>query len=477
MDDSELRKLIARVDVALYVQEGAAGQLIFASDHAASLFGADPQELRAPEFWLGRLHSDDRERALEQRARAAEAGKTYRIEYRIRGPAGSDVWVRDSGRYVEGHVEGVLVDISAEKAAQLDVERSANRYRLLFEGAADYLVLVSEDGHIVMYNDALRTMLGYSDEELREKTVFELVPPGERERIAEKMRVKLEGERLTTQYEALAAHRDGIHLIPVETKSTVVVEPDGTRLILAIGRDITERRRQEKALREKEAELRDAHKMEALGLLAGRAARDFDNVLSVIKGHADALLEQAPQDLREDVLSIRDATEHASAITRQLLTFARREASSPARTDVNPLIRTSESMLRQLTGETVELVLELAEDLPQVEIDPAQLKQVVLNLVANARDALPAGGRIVLETEKRQENGERSVALRVVDTGVGMDEATRARMFEPFFTTKEQGTGLGLAHVYGIVMQAGGRIAVDSAPGAGTRFEVVLRGA
>jgi two-component system, cell cycle sensor histidine kinase and response regulator CckA len=249
-----------------------------------------------------------------------------------------------------------------------------------------------------------------------------------------------------------------------------------------------QQRAAEAKLRRNEDQLRQAQKMEAVGRLAGGVAHDFNNLLSVILATASLAIEDLPVDdpLRPELDEIRKAGERAAALTRQLLAFSRQQVLHPRVVDLNQIVAGLEKMLRRLVGHDAELALVTAPRLGQVLADQGQLEQVIMNLVVNARDALPAGGRITIETANVElDDGEAAsmgvapgsyVRLTVADTGTGMDTATRVRIFEPFFTTKEKGkgTGLGLSTVYGIVIQSGGHVRVHSQPGAGATFEVFL---
>jgi len=245
------------------------------------------------------------------------------------------------------------------------------------------------------------------------------------------------------------------------------------------------RRRADEELRRLEQELAQSQRLESVGRLAGGVAHDFNNLLTAIAGHCELLLAALPagDPTRHDADEILKAAERATALVGQLLAFSRKQLLQPRIVDLNEVVRGIEGMLRRLIGEDVELVTLLADDLGHVSADPRQLEQVIVNLAVNARDAMPAGGRLTIETQNAGPDADgagtkpgRYVVLTVRDTGLGMDERTRAHAFEPFFTTKEvgQGTGLGLATVYGVVSQSGGRIELESEPGAGTTFRVLF---
>jgi len=378
----------------------------------------------------------------------------------------SKVPLRDGCGEVIG-VLGVYADITQRKATEEALRASEERHRHLFEHNPCPMFVY--DGETLAYlavNDAALQQYGYSRDEFLRMTLKDIRPP----------------EDVPALLECLAQARPQFERRGVWRhckKDGTVIEVDigahaldfgGRPAWICMALDVTEKRRLEE-------QLRHSQKLEAIGRLAGGVAHDFNNLLTVIRGYCDILQSELPADGPgpELVGEIRRAQERAAALTRQLLAFSRKQVLAPRVLDLNGVVADVEKMLRRLIGEDVNLTLRLALDLGAVFADPGQVEQVLLNLAVNARDAMPRGGGLTIETRNGDGPG-RSVVLAVSDTGCGMSEDVKAHLFEPFFTTKEvgKGTGLGLAVVHGIVEQSGGRIEVDTAPGCGTTFRILL---
>ncbi|HYT73203.1 MAG TPA: ATP-binding protein [Vicinamibacterales bacterium] len=346
----------------------------------------------------------------------------------------------------------------------------------LLDCAFDSCFTTTEDGTIVGLNTAAEMVFSRAREQAIGRPLSDLIDPVVSPAELNRHRVELSGIR-----------GDGSR-VPIEV-SVCRIEMDGVVRYAAWMRDLSERYDAAEALRSAEARLRQAHKMEAVGRLAGGVAHDFNNVLTAIFGYADLLLDGLGADdpKRPDVEEIKRAASRAAALTRQLLAFSRKQVLQPKRVNLNEIVDNVKALLAKLVGCEIELRVECDPSVGDVKADPGQLEQVLMNLATNSRDALPKGGRITIATVN-QDIGPaeaamlpglapgRFVRLTVSDTGHGIPDAVRAQIFEPFFTTKEQGkgTGLGLATVYGIVKQSGGWIYLNEAPGAGASFSIYL---
>jgi two-component system, cell cycle sensor histidine kinase and response regulator CckA len=358
-----------------------------------------------------------------------------------------------------------IKDITLERKAEQERQAVELRFRALFESAAIAVTLATIDGVYLEANDVYCELVGRSRDEVVGRHFSEFVSPGEGGD-PEVLDGILAGDPGPFRFEGAMLDAAGAR-VPVRVTVSLVRDADGAPLYtVAILESIAAQRRLE-------AQMRQQQKMEAIGQLAGGIAHDFNNLLTVIGGNVLlAGMSDLPEDARAHVAEISAAADRAATLTRQLLTFSRAQEPELGDIDLNRLVAGLEDMLARLIGSDVVVDTLLEPALPHVLADPVQLELVLINLAANARDAMPEGGRLTIRTEQAGE----SVCLSVADTGTGMDEATRERVFEPFFTTKRagEGTGLGLANVYGIVLRAGGEIEVESELGRGTTFRVTL---
>jgi PAS domain S-box-containing protein len=377
---------------------------------------------------------------------------------------------------------GVNQDITERKRAEEALRESEERFRRFIENVPLGVCRTTPDGRVLMANPALLRMLGYDSwQELASRNLEDEAFEAGYPRSAFREQIEREGE--VGGFEAAWKRRDG-SVIFVRESARAFRADDGRVLYYdCIVEDVTERRR----LGE---QLRQSQKMEAIGCLAGGVAHDFNNLLTVVTGYSDLLLKRPPATcagMRAPLEEIKKAAERAASLTRQLLTFSRKQMLQPQILDLNSLLTNVDEMLRRMIGEDIELVTHLPSGLGRVKADPGQIDQVIMNLAVNARDAMPQGGRLTLEAANIELDSSYGsshesvlpghyVMIAMSDTGIGMDAETQAHIFEPFFTTKEvgKGTGLGLATVYGIVKQSGGSVQVYSEPGKGTTFKVYL---
>jgi PAS domain S-box-containing protein len=383
----------------------------------------------------------------------------------------------------------IVLASQALVATTKSLRDSEERYRTLVEASPDGIVATDLPGTILMCNRRAAEIHGYANAaELVGQPASILIAPADRESVRAGIRSTVtEGRPIDLECQILL--RDGSKRSAELTASPLRAGDGAITGRVTIMQDITERKEAETARERLESQLLQSQKLESIGRLAGGVAHDFNNHLTVINGYCDLLLSHlAPDDPnRESLIDVRRAGERAAMLTRQLLAFGRKQLLSSRPVSLNQIVSSMAPMLRRLVPESIDVTTLLAPGLGAAMADTGQIEQVVMNLVANARDAMPKGGKIRIETanvdlESATDERDRVigpgayVTLAVTDTGMGMDERTRALIFEPFFTTKElgKGTGLGLAMVYGIVNQSGGEIAVRSEPGARSAFTVYL---
>ncbi len=387
---------------------------------------------------------------------------------------------RDSNGEIIGLL-GICRDITDRKRAEEEFRQSQQKLRIHFEHTPLAVVEWDTQLRITEWSPSAERVFGYSRNEVLGRDASFLVPSALKEhidRIGQEILNQKGGTRSTNDN----LTKDG-RTISCEWYNTPLVDESGQVLgVASLVQDVTER----VALEER---LRQSQKMEAVGRLAGGVAHDFNNLLTVIMGYSQILTDGLPgaSRLKDATTQIRSAADRAAGITRQLLAFSRKQVLSPRVIDLNDVMLNLDTMLRRLIGEDVEVLTVPGRDLGAVRADPGQIEQVIMNLALNARDAMPTGGKLTLETENTELDASyaseheplqpgRYVMLAVSDTGTGMSPDTQAHIFEPFFTTKEigKGTGLGLSMVYGIVKQSGGYIWVYSEPDRGTTFKIYL---
>jgi len=388
----------------------------------------------------------------------------------------------------------VTVEMALQKhAMELRLRESEERYATTLTSIGDGVIATDTEGRVTFMNPVAEALTRWRREDalgLPLEKIFKIVDAVTRaipeSPVAKALR---EGAVATIGDRTILIAKD-LAEIPID--DTVACIRDAQRRVcgaVLVFRDISERRQAEESLRKAEEQLRQARRIEAIGRLAGGVAHDINNLMTIVIGYGEMLLAQLPPDspVLEQVKAMKEAGDRATSITRQLLAFSRKQVLMPTVVSLNGVVSDMEQMLRRVIGEDVEIACHLEPELGRVNVDRSQMEQVIMNLAINARDAMPQGGKLTLQTrnaflDEQYAQGApevqpgRYVMLAVTDTGSGMDAYTKAHLFEPFFTTKDlgRGTGLGLATVYGVVKQSGGYIYVYSEPGHGTTFKVYL---
>ncbi len=500
--EAQYRQLVEQVPAISYLSEaGALGSFLYLSPQAERIFGYKVEDcLSDPRFWWDHLNPEDHQIATTEDY--WEEGRPFQMEYRMRRPDGTEVWIRDEGLIFRDPISngrrtrGVMIDITERKLAEEALRRSEENYRMFVAQSSEGIFRLEydppiacdlpveeqvrqamENGTITECNDAVARMSGRqsaaglvglrlsefrpANDPIRLKFIEDFIRGGYR--IADRQSHESKGGRI---------FRD--------TMMGTVIDGQWVRT-WGISRDVTDQVQLEE-------QLRNAQQLEAIGRLAGGVAHDFNNILSIIMGHGELLMAEVGGDERgrNGLEQIRRAAERAASLTQQLLAFSRKQVLQPKVLDLNEAVSDVQKMLSRVIGEDIELVASLHPPQVAVKADPGQVEQVLMNLAINARDAMPQGGKLVMETSNVEVTDEtardlelnpgRYALLKIKDTGCGMDATVRSHVFEPFFTTKPigKGTGLGLATVYGIVKQSGGSIQLKSEVGRGTEFHIYL---
>lgn len=484
-----LRLALRAARMGLWVQHLATGEIEW-SPETAEILRLDHFDGRA-ETWLALVHADDRQTALESFRQAVAGSGEFHADFRMTGSDGVErrfVNIGQVRRDAEGRATALVgtvreVTLERQLAAQRAesdraLRESEARFRNVVDSMPSIVFLQDLDGRYLFVNRRVVELSGVPADQWVGRTVHDVLPTYADALIKDFQKVRTLMKPV--QEERVGVLPDGRPLAVLASRFPLHLADGTAYAICGIGIDITEQKRLEN-------EVHHAQKMEALGRLAGGVAHDFNNLLTVITGYAELITEEPGSEAFREYLAVINETGHrASLLTRQLLAFSRKAVIEPRVLDLNETVSSGTRMLSRVIGEHVELVTTL-EAQAAVHADPGQLEQVLVNLVVNARDAMPGGGRLVVATRDvhlPSDAGSASfgvpegayVELSVADTGVGMHHDLKARIFEPFFTSKAPGTGtgLGLATVQAIVQQAGGAVGVDSVPGQGTTFRIVL---
>ncbi len=497
-ESEERYRLLAQNSLTgIYIHQD--GFFVYVNDRLASMMGYAVQDMVGRKFW-DFVHPSDRN-VVKQRGIARSLGESVepRYEFRALCRDGTTKWfeVMATSIMYRGRTAnmGNVADITARKKSDRALLESRQEYRDLYEesrgkeelyrsllnSSPAAVVVYDMKGKVRYVNDSFTRLFGWTLEEMRGKRV-PYVPDSEIEITMTAVRKALEEGGVQSSFETRRQTKDG-KVLDVSVRGSRYHDHEGNpEGLLVVLDDITERRRLEE-------QLRQAARMEAIGQLAGGVAHDFNNLLTGVMGYSSLLLQQMDEEnpYRDKIVQISRAAERAVGLTRQLLAFGRKQMLDVRVVDLNAAVAEFEPFLRRLIGEDIEFETVLADSLGRVKADPGQLEQIIMNLAVNARDAMPSGGKMTIETAEVSLDEEYArthpevepgpyVMLAVSDTGRGMKQEMVERIFDPFFTTKEKGigTGLGLSTVYGIVKQHQGHISVYSETGSGTVFKVFL---
>ncbi len=479
--------LVNNIDGIVWERDVVAFKTTFVSFQAERILGYPAVDWTEKNgFWQNHLHPDEREGVLAFCRERMQQGVAYDLDYRMIAADGREVWIHDlvsvvmeNGKPVT--LRGVMVDVTERKKAEADLRKRDERFRLLIENASDIVTVINAEGIIRFQSPSVTRILGFQPEEMVNRSAYDFLHPDDLTRVSIALKNAFANAGLPVSVEYRYRHSDGTwRYLQSVGRSIAGESPDG--FLIVNSRDISETRKLEE-------QFRQSQKMEAIGQLAGGVAHDLNNILTVVHMQLDLLKHGDPLTSiqSESVLDIEKASRRAADLTRQLLMFSRRQAAMKHDIDLNAVVTNITKMLQRIVGEDVAMHISYAPQPLPVHADSGMLDQILLNLAVNSRDAMPVGGKIVIETsvaefdefavaQKPNARVGRFACLSVSDTGKGIPPEILPRIFEPFFTTKDigKGTGLGLATVFGIVQQHNGWIGAYSEVGKGTTFRVYL---
>ncbi|MCD4656878.1 MAG: PAS domain S-box protein, partial [Planctomycetes bacterium] len=410
------------------------------------------------------------------------AGKTVRWEWTSPRNGKTYDLVDTPVKNPDGSISKLEIfrDITKRKNSEIELQLLRDRLRLFIDSSPDFCFLKDREGRYLLVNTSNAQYFGEKESFIIGKTDFDFMPEENAQRFRKSDFRAMEEKKMIIEEEIV---NENVY----ETRKIPVIQNKNVIGVAGVIRDITESKQAEKEYKELEEQFRQAQKMEAIGVLAGGVAHDFNNILNVILGYSELLIDKLHKDdpMLHKINNIRKSAESATSLTRQLLAFSRKQILQPTVLNLNNIVKDMENMLHRLIGEDIDLESVLEENLHSVNADNGQIEQTIMNIVINARDAMPVGGKLLIETQNVEFDDEyvknhkdatigHHVMLAISDTGIGMTKEVQERIFEPFFTTKERGkgTGLGISTVYGIVKQSGGSIWVYSEVGKGTTFKI-----
>ena len=486
----DYQALVEQIPPVTYITSlDETGNRLYISPQIETMLGFPSSKwLDDPQLWFRQIYPEDRRRVLTEFYKSHNNGEPFRADYRLIARDGHIVWVRDEATVVKDEagnprfIQGVMFDISELLRTNETLQKHEAKFRTIFEEIAVGIALINMEGRLMESNQALQKMLGYRGEELYNRLFNELIHSDDVTKDMDLYQKLLAGKQDHYQVEKRYIRKEGGILWGRLNVSLVQGFEGELQCTIHMVEDITQ-------WKQLETQFLQTQKMETVGRLAGGIAHDLNNLFTILSGYSQlTLLELKENDpLRENIQEIKKTTDRAAALTSRLLAISRRQVLDMKVLNLNQLVRGLEKVLGRIIGEDIELINHLAEDLEKVKTDPNQIEQVILNLVVNARDAMPNGGKLIIETHNVELDESyaqshfsvipgRYVLLSVTDTGCGMSSEVKERIFDPFFTTKGigKGTGLGLSTVYGIVKQSGGNIWVYSELNQGTTFKIYL---